>query len=107
VQRDSCDLSQRWQAAASEPTWNSRFGASAPRYNACILSQLLEHAEYNHDFERADRDQADQPRELEAREFLREVRDTGNLLPASGRRPGQPAYFFGTEIVMFRYRITP
>ena len=34
-------------------------------------------------------------------------RDTGNLLPASGRRPGQPAYFFGTEIVMFRYRITP
>jgi hypothetical protein len=34
-------------------------------------------------------------------------RDTGNLLPASGRRPGRPAYFFGTEIVMFRYRITP
>jgi hypothetical protein len=34
-------------------------------------------------------------------------RDTGNLLPASGRRPGQLAYFFGTEIVMFRYRITP
>jgi site-specific recombinase XerC len=30
-----------------------------------------------------------------------------NLLPASGRRSGQPAYFFGTEIVMFRYRITP
>jgi integrase len=30
-----------------------------------------------------------------------------NLLPASGRRPRQPAYFFGTEIVMFRYRITP
>jgi hypothetical protein len=47
VQRDSCDLSQRWQAAASEPTWNSRFGASAPRYNACILSQLLGHAECN------------------------------------------------------------
>jgi hypothetical protein len=34
-------------------------------------------------------------------------RGHGNLLPASGRRPGQPAYFFGTEIVMFRYRITP
>ena len=35
-------------------------------------------------------------------------RNTGNLLSASGRRLGrQPAYSFGTEIVMFRYRITP
>jgi hypothetical protein len=34
-------------------------------------------------------------------------RDTDNLLPASGRQLGRPAYFFGTEIVMFRYRITP
>jgi Arm DNA-binding domain len=30
---------------------------------------------------------------------------TCSLLAVAG--PGQPAYFFGTEIVMFRYRITP
>jgi len=74
VQRDSCDLSQRWQAAAYEPTWNSRFWsecsppqrlhplptAGARGVQPMILSGLTGIKRIS-------------PRELEAREFLREV----------------------------------